>query len=68
MAMNIAIGQFTPPVAVNLMVTAKIAGVSIESTVRWVIWPILAMVLAMALVVIFPQIALWLPAALGYRV
>ncbi|MCP5369050.1 MAG: TRAP transporter large permease [Hyphomicrobiales bacterium] len=68
MAMNIAVGQFTPPVAVNLMVTAKIAGVPIEATVRWVIWPILAMVGAMALVVAFPQIALWLPAALGYRV
>ena len=26
MAMNIAIGQFTPPVAVNLMVTAKVGG------------------------------------------
>ncbi|WP_373084722.1 TRAP transporter large permease [Sneathiella sp.] len=68
MAMNVAIGQFTPPVAVNLMVTARIANVSIEETVRWIIWPILAMILAVALVIIFPQIALWLPVALGYKI
>ncbi|MBB4287373.1 TRAP transporter large permease [Roseospira goensis] len=67
MAMNIAVGQFTPPVAVNLMVTSKIAGIPIEATVRWVIWPIVAMLAAMGLVIAFPQIALWLPDALGYR-
>jgi len=68
MAMNIAVGQFTPPVAVNLMVTAKIAGVPIEATVRWVIWPMVAMMFAMGLVIAFPQIALWLPDALGFRI
>ena len=68
MAMNVAVGQFTPPVAVNLMVTAKVAGVPIEATVRWVIWPILAMILSIVLVIIFPQIALWLPTILGYQI
>ena len=34
MTMNMAIGQFTPPMAVNLMVTTRIAGVSMESTVK----------------------------------
>jgi C4-dicarboxylate transporter DctM subunit len=66
MAMNIAIGQFTPPVAVNLIVTSKIAEVSMESTVKWVGWVILAMVAAMILVILVPGIALWLPEALGY--
>ncbi|BBK35079.1 C4-dicarboxylate ABC transporter [Allostella sp. ATCC 35155] len=66
LTMNIAIGQFTPPVAVNLMVTCKVAGVSIESTIPWVVWMILAMASAMALVIVFPGIALWLPQALGY--
>jgi len=32
----VAIGQFTPPIAVNLMVSCKIAGVPIEDTIRWV--------------------------------
>ncbi len=66
MAMNIAIGQFTPPVAVNLMVTTKIADVGIEATVKWVAWFMLSMGTALALVVIFPQLTLWLPTMLGY--
>lgn len=68
MAMNVAIGQFTPPVAVNLMVTARIANVPIEATMRWIVWPILAMVLSVGLVIAFPSIALWLPTVLGYKV
>jgi C4-dicarboxylate transporter, DctM subunit len=68
MAMNVAIGQFTPPVAVNLMVTARIARVPIEATVPWVLWLMLTMGIAMLLVILFPEIALWLPRVLGYRV
>ncbi|HYH22790.1 MAG TPA: TRAP transporter large permease [Azospirillum sp.] len=63
---NLAIGQFTPPMAVNLMVTTRVAGISIESTVRWVSWMVLAMLGALALVIIFPEISLWLPRRLGY--
>lgn len=68
MAMNIAIGQFTPPVAVNLMVTARIARAPIEATVPWVLWLMLTMGLAMLLVILVPEVALWLPQALGYRI
>ncbi len=65
LTMKIAIGQFTPPLAVNLMVSCRIAGVTMESTLPWVAWMILAMFLALALVVAFPGIALWLPHAMG---
>jgi len=65
LTMKIAIGQFTPPMAVNLMVSCRIAGVSMESTIPWVVWMILAMFVALALVVVFPEIALWLPRTLG---
>lgn len=68
MAMNIAIGQFTPPVAVNLMITSRIARVPIEHTVPWVLWLMLTMGMALLLVILFPGIALWLPGVLGYRV
>ncbi len=68
MAINIAMGQFTPPVAVNLMVTARIAGIPLESTFRWVGWLLLSMGVALALVLAFPEIALWLPRVLGYRI
>ena len=66
MTLNLAIGQATPPMAINLMVTARIAGVSIESTIRWLWWPIAAMLVALLLVVAFPELALWLPRRLGY--
>ncbi|HYG91832.1 MAG TPA: TRAP transporter large permease [Azospirillum sp.] len=63
---NLAIGQFTPPMAVNLMVTTRVAGITMESTVRWVLWMVAAMVGALALIVAFPEISLWLPRRLGY--
>jgi len=66
MTMNMAIGQFTPPMAVNLLVTTRIAGIGVESTVRWVLWMVASMLGALALVAAFPQLALWLPARLGY--
>ncbi len=68
MAVNIAIGQVTPPVAVNLFVTAKVANVPIEATVRWVIWFVLAMAAVLVLLIMFPELALWLPKHLGYSV
>jgi C4-dicarboxylate transporter, DctM subunit len=66
LTMKIAIGQFTPPLAVNLMVSCRIAQVPMESTIPWVFWMIIAMFVALALVVAFPGIALWLPRASGY--
>ncbi len=65
MTMNIAIGQFTPPMAVNLMVTCKVAGCSMESTVPWVMWFVLSMLLALLLVTLVPDIALFLPRWMG---
>lgn len=68
LAMNIAIGQFTPPVAVNLMVTTEVAKIRLEHTLGWALLFVVAMGGALALVAIFPGIALWLPTVLGYNV
>lgn len=62
----VAIGQFTPPMAVNLMVSAKLAGIPIEQTARWAGWFVLAMMLALVLLIVVPEIVLWLPRSLGY--
>lgn len=64
LTMKIAIGQFTPPMAVNLMVSCRIAGVPMESTLPWVSWLVLAMLVALGLVIAFPGLALWLPRTL----
>jgi C4-dicarboxylate transporter DctM subunit len=66
LTMNLAIGQFTPPMAVNLMVTSKIARISMESTVPWVLWMVLAMTTMLLVVTFVPEIVLWLPRVLGY--
>ena len=66
LTLKVALGQFTPPLAVNLMVSCRIAGVRMESTVRWVGWMLFSMFIVMVLVIVFPPLALWLPAKLGY--
>ena len=66
LAMNIAIGQFTPPVAINLMVTTKVANIRLEETFGWAMLFMVTMFSALLLVLFFPQIALWLPEYLGY--
>ncbi|GGE58299.1 tripartite ATP-independent transporter DctM subunit [Paenalcaligenes hominis] len=68
LAMNIAIGQFTPPVAVNLLVTTKVANIRLEHTFGWSILFLVTMFSALLLVMIFPSIALWLPEYLGYAI
>lgn len=66
LTLKVALGQFTPPLAVNLMVSCRIAKVPMESTVRWVGWMLFSMAVVMVLVIAFPQTALWLPRVLGY--
>jgi tripartite ATP-independent transporter DctM subunit len=63
--MNVAIGAFTPPTAVNLMVTCRIAGCTMESTLASTGWFLLAMTVVMLLVTFIPEIALALPRWLG---
>jgi tripartite ATP-independent transporter DctM subunit len=62
----IAMGQFCPPMAVNLMVSCRLTGASMESTVRWVIWLLIFMGLGLMLMVFFPWLVLWLPQVLGF--
>ncbi len=62
----VAKAQFTPPLAVNLMVSCRLAGVSIESTVPWVLWFIVSFIVMIAAVFFWPELALWLPRRLGY--
>ncbi|WP_116475838.1 TRAP transporter large permease [Zobellella maritima] len=68
LAMNIAVGQFTPPVAINLMVTTQIAGIRLEKTFGWALFFMATMLSALVLVMLFPGIALWLPDRLGFVV
>ncbi|MEC5212771.1 C4-dicarboxylate transporter DctM subunit [Polaromonas sp. CG_9.5] len=66
LTLKVALGQFTPPLAVNLMVSCRIANVRMEETVRWVVWMLASMFLVLVAVIAFPELALWLPRKLGY--
>ncbi|MEW5864367.1 MAG: TRAP transporter large permease [Pseudomonadota bacterium] len=63
---NVAIGQFTPPTAVNLMVTCRLAGITMESTLRWCVWLVVVMTAALLVLTFVPEIVLFLPRSLGY--
>jgi tripartite ATP-independent transporter DctM subunit len=66
LTMKIAIGQFTPPLAVNLMVSCRLAHVRIDETIPWVGWLIVSFIGAALIVLFVPEVALWLPRRLGY--
>lgn len=66
LTMLVAIGQFTPPMAVNLMVACRMANVRMEQTLPWVGWLLLWFAAAALAVLFIPELALWLPRSLGY--
>jgi C4-dicarboxylate transporter DctM subunit len=65
MTVNLEIGMVTPPVGLNLFVTAGITNMSIVQVVRAAL-PWLAVLLAfLVLVTYVPQLSLWLPGVLS---
>lgn len=62
----LAIGQITPPVAVNLYVTANLIGTNIDDRmVKYILPMVLSAVLSLIVLILLPQISLWLPVASG---
>lgn len=63
---SLAIGQITPPVAVNLYVTANLIKSNINNEmVKFVLPMVAAAILALLFLTFFPQISLFLPVASG---
>ncbi|SBV99170.1 Trap dicarboxylate transporter, dctm subunit [uncultured delta proteobacterium] len=65
MTVNLAIGQVTPPVAVNLFVGARISGLTMEAIAKPAIPLIVAAAIGLAILCVFEDIALVIPRALG---
>lgn len=61
MTVNLAIGQFTPPVAVNLFVTTNLAGIPLEKTAYASLPFIAAMILGLIIIILFPWLSLFFP-------
>ncbi|MDL2209377.1 TRAP transporter large permease [Desulfovibrio sp. OttesenSCG-928-O18] len=61
MCTNLLIGLSTPPVGVTLFMSSRISGVKVDKIIGEA-WPfIAAMISVLILIIIFPQISLWLP-------
>lgn len=65
MTVNLAVGQVTPPVAVNLYVGANISGLSMEAISKSALPLIFAALLALVVIILFPQLSTFLPRVLG---
>lgn len=65
MVMMIEMAMITPPVGLNLFVVAGTNNATLEEVLRGVIPFMLAMLVAILLVVLIPQIALFLPNTMG---
>lgn len=63
---SMAIGQITPPVAVNLYVTANLIQSDINSEmIRYVIPMLISAIVALLVITLLPQVSLWLPSIAG---
>lgn len=65
MTINLAVGQVTPPVAVNLYVGANISNLTMEAISKAALPLILAALLALVLIILWPGLSTFLPALLG---
>jgi C4-dicarboxylate transporter DctM subunit len=61
MVVNLEIGMVTPPVGLNLFVTAGITGMTIMQVVRAALPWTLVLLAFLILVTYVPSISLWLP-------
>jgi C4-dicarboxylate transporter, DctM subunit len=66
MVVNMEIGMITPPVGLNLFVTAGITGESITWVLKAALPWLMILLVFLALITYIPQISLWLPEYIDY--
>jgi tripartite ATP-independent transporter DctM subunit len=64
--LNLTIGMITPPVGAVLFVVTVVSKVPIFTLARAIVPMLAAELVVFALIVLFPELTLWLPNALGY--
>lgn len=63
-ALAVAIGQFTPPVGVNLFVAARVLDVEFDDILPDIVPFIMASLFGLLLIYLFPEISTWLPSTM----
>ncbi len=64
---NMAIGQVTPPVGINLYIATGIAEVRFTGVARAVLPMLVGETVVLVLLILFPELSLWLPNVIGMR-
>lgn len=63
-AIAIGIGQFTPPVGVNLFVAARVLNVRFDAVVKEILPFLLVALVGLLLIYLFPAVSTWLPSTM----
>ena len=63
---NLELALITPPVGMNLFVIKGIANAPMEDIIYGILPYVGLMLIGLIIVLIFPQLALWLPSTMGY--
>jgi C4-dicarboxylate transporter DctM subunit len=66
LTINLELALISPPVGMNLIVIKSITKASLAEIDRAAIPYILMLILGIAIIILFPQIALWLPSTMKY--
>ena len=66
MVLNLCIGLCTPPVGAVLFIGVGVAGTSIQKVVKPLLPLFAGMLFSLILVILFPQLSLWLPRLFGF--
>jgi C4-dicarboxylate transporter DctM subunit len=64
---NLELAMITPPVGMNLFVVKSLTGAPLATIIRGSAPYVVLMLIGMALIFVFPQIALFLPQTAGFR-
>ena len=64
---NMAIGQVTPPVGINLYIATGIAEVRFTGVARAALPMLVGETVVLVLLILFPELSLWLPNVIGMR-
>ena len=63
---NLELALITPPVGMNLFVIKGISGAPMDQIIRGILPYVLLMALGLLIVLVFPQVATWLPNIAGF--
>ncbi len=61
MIINLAMGMCTPPVGVNLFISSRLAGISLEQITMGVLPFLVVLIINLLIITYLPVISLWLP-------